>query len=408
VTFSGNQQIGGSAVLEYADRAGRFGAVFLATGLLAQPVPTPYGGVWLTGAIVPLWSGTMPADRIAIPLPIPAEPALVAVAFHAQGFSDAGGLSQPARVVVVDRNTDPAKSLRVLVLNFDPVLESRGGRRLHEVAGWGDPRQLTNAYVDSLRRSSGGFVDQRVVEFQDLDVWPVKMDGFRYTDESYLLNLGRGSGWHQPDGVDYDAIIRDHGLVARVNAGDVDEVIVWGGPYFGYYESRMAGPNAYWCNSPGMPWVPTTRKFVMMGLNYERGEAEALHSHGHRTESILVRVYGSWNGSGPPQHHWDRFTRYDRIDPGNAACGNVHFPPNGTADYDYGNFTLVFSTADDWKASWPALTGARGLVNASAWGGTHLGYLRWWFDHLPRRVGVNPDGKQNNWWKYVTLALDPP
>jgi hypothetical protein len=25
----------------------------------------------------------------------------------------------------------------------------------------------------------------------------------------------------------------------------------------------------------------------------------------------------------------------------------------------------------------------------------------WWLTHLPKAAGVNPDGKQNNWWKYT-------
>jgi hypothetical protein len=138
-----------------------------------------------------------------------------------------------------------------------------------------------------------------------------------------------------------------------------------------------------------------------MGFNYERGLAEMLHDHGHRAESILTRAYGSWNNGGAIQHDWDRFTRYQRIDPGNAACGNVHFPPNGASDYDYGNATLVWSTADDWRQNWPNLTGARQQLNASAWGADHLGFLSWWFDHLPRRPGQGAAGRQHNWWKYV-------
>ena len=34
-------------------------------------------------------------------------------------------------------------------------------------------------------------------------------------------------------------------------------------------------------------------------------------------------------------------------------------------------------------------------------GDAHLDYMNWYFRHLPRAAGVNPDGRQNNWWKYL-------
>ena len=54
VAFSGNQQIGGSAVLEYTDQAGNMAAIALATAILDQPVATPFGDLWLTGVIATL------------------------------------------------------------------------------------------------------------------------------------------------------------------------------------------------------------------------------------------------------------------------------------------------------------------------------------------------------------------
>jgi hypothetical protein len=100
-------------------------------------------------------------------------------------------------------------------------------------------------------------------------------------------------------------------------------------------------------------------------------------------------------------HHWDRFSRYQLIAPGLAACGNTHFPPNGQSDYDYGNPGWVQCSADDWLLNWPNLQDTVRLVNSAAWGASHEGYLRWMFDHVPRRLGVNPDARQNNWWKYT-------
>jgi hypothetical protein len=38
-----------------------------------------------------------------------------------------------------------------------------------------------------------------------------------------------------------------------VARGEIDEIWLFGGPYFGFYESRMAGPGAFWCNAPPLP-----------------------------------------------------------------------------------------------------------------------------------------------------------
>ena len=287
---------------------------------------------------------------------------------------------------------------KVIVLNYDPILESRGGLRLHQHFGWNDPRVLTTQYLSDLNEVSDNYVRWQLVEFKDIDEWPLKADGFRYTDHTYL-EAWRTNGFHKPDGVDYARIINDHALDRRVREGEIDEVILWGFPYAGYYESRMIGATAYWCNAPALI-RENTPLYVMMGLNYERGVAEALHSFGHRAESILRHVYGSWSNDGRINHLWDRFTRYEQIAPGVSACGNVHFPPNGQADYDYDNLIGVMSEADDWL-NYPNLTGANTLINANAWGGNQRGYMKWWFTRMPKVSGRHPDGQLNNWWAYM-------
>ena len=39
-------------------------------------------------------------------------------------------------------------------------------------------------------------------------------------------------------------------------------------------------------------------------------------------------------------------------------------------------------------------------INCQEWGYNHIGYMRWWLNHLPRYTGVT-DGVLNNWWYYV-------
>lgn len=73
-------------------------------------------------------------------------------------------------------------------------------------------------------------------------------------------------------------------------------------------------------------------------------------------------------------------------------------------DYDYGNLRRVNSWADDFL-NYPDLTGITHPVSVASWsekgGDHHRNYLKWYFAHLPRANGTNPDGRLNNWWRYL-------
>jgi hypothetical protein len=292
----------------------------------------------------------------------------------------------------------PSVALDVLVINFDPILPSRGGKRLHEEQGWNDPHPLTDGYIADLAECSDGYVRYRVVDWQDVDTFPVKKDGFRYTDASYLRCIEGQEEWHQPDAVDYHAIFRQFDVPQRVERGEIDEVWLWGFPYAGFWESTMAGRGAYFCNSPPLEGIETSRIFVTMGFNFQRGVGEMLENFGHRAESIMRRVYGSWEHE--ESHAWNRFTLYDKVAPGRAGCGWMHYAPNSDRDYDWGNQRVVWSTCDDWL-NYPHLTGQRRQVNCEEWGdGEIRAHHRWWLQHLPRAAGRS-DGKLNNWWAYL-------
>lgn len=287
---------------------------------------------------------------------------------------------------------------RVLVINYDPAVPERGGRPLHQALGWQDPVGLAEGYIADLATLSRGYVRYEIIDWQEVDQFPVKQDGFRYTAASYLRCWRNRSGWHEPDRVDYYAILTDFDIPWRVDSGEIDEVWLFGFPYAGFWESTMAGIGAYFCNSPPLraPW--TAPIFVTMGFNYERGIGEMLESFGHRVESVMRRVYGSWEHR--ETHAWNRFTLYDKVAPGRAACGNVHFAPNSVRDYDWGNPRLVWSTCDEWL-EFPNLAGERRLVNREEWGGGNIrAHHRWWLRHLPHAEG-RTDGILNNWWAYA-------
>ncbi len=289
---------------------------------------------------------------------------------------------------------------RVLMIVHNPPVPSEGGRRLTEIFGWNDPERLARQYIADLEQASGGYVRYRIVERIDADWFPPKIDGFRYTGESYVA-AWRSRRMHEPDRIDYVAQVKAFDLIGRYERGEFDEVWFFAFPYSGDYESTMVGRNAFWCNSPPVPETGhCSGRFVIMAFNYERDVDCMLENFGHRVESIMSRVFAS---HPPEQNLWALFTRYDKTHPGQAHCGNVHFAPNSERDYDWGNPRPVISYCDDWL-TFPELPGRARRVDCREWGGgdMRLHHL-WWLSHLPR-VSGETFGVSNNWWSYV---IDP-
>ncbi|MBI4535554.1 MAG: T9SS type A sorting domain-containing protein [Ignavibacteriae bacterium] len=301
---------------------------------------------------------------------------------------------------------------KVALVLPDPILP--GGQRLHQHYGWRDPVALTHRLITHFRESSDS-----VVNFQIVDtIWTDSMYT-RYNDT--LLNVTRYMYLYdhgllqQPPYAQFDYIelVLHYDFDLRRNNGEIDEVWVYSPPWTGMYESQLMGPRAFWWNSPPITTgTRLTKLLSVMGLNYERGVDLAFHSFGHRFESAMVHAYGdNWNPRSTNPTPWDLFTRIDRETPGLAHVGNIHFPPNGRSDYDYGNATYVNSYAENWYR-YPYLFDQHRQVNVLTWrypepeplaeSRDHLGYLRWWYDHAPRYIGVT-DSVLNNWWHY---ALD--
>jgi hypothetical protein len=290
---------------------------------------------------------------------------------------------------------------RVLSIIHNPIVDPGRGTKLSQVLGWHDPDTLAEQYTRDVRQASHGCVDYRVAERIEVDEFPIKADGFRYDAAAYLRCWRERRGFHQPDLVDYLALIRQFGVIERIEAGHVDEVWLFAFPYAGYYESTMCGRGAFWCNSPPVAGTEhCARRFAIMGFNVERDVGCMLENLGHRAESMMSKVYEGRRGE---TNLWEHFARYDRIAPGRASVGNLHFAPNSQRDYDWGNPRRVSSDCDDWL-NFPNLTGARREVNCRDWGnGDMRRHHLWWFERVPHAEGET-NGVRHNWWPYV---VDP-
>ena len=332
-------------------------------------------------------------------------------------------LSLPSLHVAAPASTRDTETrvLNLLVVNFDPVLTNHGNARLSRHLKWNDPRPMTTNLMRYIRESSGGFANYKMVEWVDVNGFPLKRDGFRYTEASFLEMWRDKKKAHQPDSVSYAAIFKELKLAERVRREDISDVWVWGAPYFGTDEYAMKIPGDVTFYPTDNPWfyrpydIPDCGRTIwVMGFNYEVGEDNALHSFGHRCEGILSLTIGRgiWDAKAGATNAWNRFTQLADKFPDDAQVGNVHGGPNAKRGYDYGQTNIVMSGADDWF-HYPNLTGAKKPVNCDTWGKPHhLNFQRWWLDHLPKNSGTT-NGFHNTWWRYIvdydaTVKAFPP
>lgn len=320
----------------------------------------------------------------------------------------------PAPTPPPTSRVEPGVTKKVMVLVFNPIIESAGGKKLIEVKGWNDPANLDQTYINDIKTASEGYVNYQVAVSQEVDDIPLKLDGFKYTDQTYLDCLNNTAACHHPDEVDYLKILADYDICSKRNSGEIDELWLWGAPYFGYWEAVQAGPNAIYTNASPLTGSTCQKELNIMGFSYERGVSEMIEDLGHRTEGTMRSLYGGWAfgyGSPPTQPlssltNWDKFSAKD-YDPGPpAGCGFIHgslntptYNPSNYWGYDWENNNSVQSTCNDWL-NFPNLTGQTETINCDAWGCDGYSFKKWWFAHLPRYEGKT-DGKWNNWWRYV-------
>ena len=287
---------------------------------------------------------------------------------------------------------------RVLVIIFNPIIESEGNKRLTDILNWNDPDSLAEVYRADLFEVSNGYLDYQIVKRFEVDEYPIELDDFRYDDETFLKCWRARAGFHQPDAVDYNAIFSQFDIFNLVEQGEIDEVWCFAFPYSGFWETTMAGKGAFYCNSDPVPDTEhCSQRFITYGFNYEREVGCMLEDFGHKTESVMTYVF---RNIPEEKNLWHQFTRYDKIAPGKSNCGNVHFAPNSETDYDWGNTRFVMSNCDDWY-NFPNFKGITREVNCEEWGrGDMREHHKWWFRHIPNTKG-QLDEIYNNWWFYL-------
>jgi hypothetical protein len=296
----------------------------------------------------------------------------------------------------------PPLTLRVLVLDYDPIVRAEGGKRLSQVFGWGETHALATQFLEAMEFATGGYLRHEIVEWRTIDGFYHQVGGHLPTCDEYVANRRRGSGWREPIQADYPRLLADQNVAPRVDAGEIDEVWIFSDHYFGLWEASMAGPGAFFINGGVYPEVPTRRPFAFYGFNYERGVAEMIHDVAHRTEATLNRAFGPW-ALHAPRNLWEKFSANNTQSDGLAGVGTCHWPPNAEHDYDYSNPRVVDSWAHAFLA-YPDVEFKARKVSRDAWSAGpdyHLDYMKWYFAHLPRASGVAKGGRLHNWLAYI-------
>ncbi len=332
-----------------------------------------------------------------------------------------------------ERIADPL-TIKVAVLYEDPLMPGTD-KYMHEVctvggrgSKWYDPTVQVKKFEADLEEASHGVVQYEVVK----EVRAERLFSFdntktgaekKYFSIETMRDSIYANGTECPgigSGVEYDYVgmLKHYGFDKMRDNGEIHEVWVYNHPGCGMYESRLVGNGAFWCNSPGISTgAPCKELVTVMFCNYERTTDLALHSYGHRFESIMTQVYGSWRskaaGNLPARkaelNNWELYashsSEYEKYESGYAQIGCTHFPPNGQYDYDYSNRSkYVYTYADSWL-DYPEMVQKNARkVNCTEWKSDQQGWMMYFFSHIPHFKGLNQDENDlhlNNWWYYV-------
>jgi len=235
---------------------------------------------------------------------------------------------------------------KVLVIDFRPAAIP---------PAWRNTISLVEEYIEALIQASRKMLIYKIARKLDVPDYPLLMDSRQYTDTTWTQAMQNDkAAFRDPHGnymlADYQRILQDYCILQAVQGNQIDEIWMFGGPYFGFYESRMVGKGAFWCNAPAIE--QNSRRFVMMGFNYERGVKEMIHSFGHRAESILSRQFGSKDFQNRLYAQQTTPVPKNEYEQWLLDHGTVHRKPGG-ADYGQDEFAWVTALKTSW---WPLVS----------------------------------------------------
>lgn len=346
---------------------------------------------------------TVPLTPTATPVPVP--PTAVPTTPPTPTVSPTPTIASTPTATPMPVGAPITKKIYLVIYN--PQLSAAFGPNQNHISFYGsnDPYALTNQAIAWFKSLTNGRVNYVLTKQTVLNKYPTLTDGFAYTDTTYHSMITGDTPVHEPVWANYNTILTETAACEAFNAGEIDELWMFGGSWFGFYESRLAGTNAFWYNSPIVTGSTCTRPMPIMGYNFERGLPEMIHDFGHRAEYTMLKVYTSWARSRI-YTNFDRFALVQAKATSYAfsGCGTTHFPPNAPVDYDYSNMAVKLTMCDDFL-NYPELAPVANIqaesIDCRTWNCTDIGFFGYWFSHFPQFAGIGPDGKQNDWWDYM-------
>lgn len=322
------------------------------------------------------------------------------------------------------------RDLKVLVLEFDPILKTKGNIKCSEyLEKKGETKNIIYEVLDDIEYSSNGYIKvdpsykETWIDTNEFPRYTCEIDVITGYDENgnEIISKSRQmneetwltimqEGWykgmiHPKEGepgykdwyryvdqipeysFDYEYVIEKYNLIERRNNGEFDWVFISAIEPSKGNEANMVGTNAY--NINGRPIDKYECKaFPIITANPLRKDG-VFHNIGHATEWIMNNVFQSDTFSIPyrendvsitSEEDYNKLTLWDKFALNKAAVtldsmqkfgvGNVHYPSNARNkedEYGYWNKEYTYSNWKDWRYNYPNLKGEWEITNSSAW-----------------------------------------
>ena len=147
-------------------------------------------------------------------------------------------------IIPPDNTDEPTQvtTSRVLLLVYDPIMDSNTGKKLSELRNWHSVEELTTMFITDITQSSNNLARYQVVERIDVDEFPAKVDGFRYTPSTYLDVLSGKESPYMPQEADYQVILKQFDIPEKISNDEIDEVWIFGFPHAGFLTALEYSP----------------------------------------------------------------------------------------------------------------------------------------------------------------------
>ena len=203
-------------------------------------------------------------------------------------------------------NSVEEHELRVLIIEQNPTLVSKGITATEALGQSEDLELVVDEMIDDIEYSSHGLVDVKIVGYEIFDEFVTSEQPITLADGSSSYTLDEATwfelmkdGWRKywvnkdvrkigEYQYDYGHLIETFNLIERRNNDEFDQVWLVGADPINPYETIMVGNNSYWVNGPAIE--EDCDNFIIMTLYVSRRDAN-FECFGHMAENVMRKVF---------------------------------------------------------------------------------------------------------------------